>query len=148
MIRAGEIPPPFTLTALDGTPRSLTSLLGGQGVALCFFKISCPTCQFALPYLGRAAASGARIVAVSQDNPELTQLFEQKFHSSLDYLLDRAQDGYPVSNAFGIEYVPTTFVLSPQGRVLEVIHGFDKEAFESLGVVFTEADRVPLHKPG
>ena len=54
-IVAGHVAPGFTLKSLDGKEYELTKLLEKGPVVAAFFKISCPVCQFTLPYLQRLA---------------------------------------------------------------------------------------------
>jgi len=45
--------PDFSLPLLQGGSFSLHDALKGGPVLLAFFKISCPVCQFAFPYIER-----------------------------------------------------------------------------------------------
>jgi peroxiredoxin len=148
MIRAGDKSPTFSLTVIDGHPLHSQDLLGPKPLVLAFFKVSCPTCQFGLPFLTRADLSQFRLLAVSQDSISHTNQFAERFSAPLHYVLDRAEENYPASNAFGITHVPTIFVINEQGRVETVIEGFDKSAFEDLGVTFEDSEKIPNYKPG
>lgn len=142
MRRAGERAPAVNLW--DGEGRAKT--LEGP-YTLVFFKVSCPTCQLTLPFLTRVGAE-AGLVVVSQDSPEATAHFAEKFGAALPYWYDRAEEEYPASNAFGITSVPSCFVVDAAGRIEEAVEGFDKGFLEELGVVFGEAEKVPQFKPG
>lgn len=108
-----------------------------------FFKVTCPTCKFGMPFLNRATH---RVIGVSQDDEAATAKFAEQFWVKIEMVFDRVEDGYPLSNRFGVEYVLTLFVIDEAGRLSERIEGFDKEGFEELGLVFVED--VPVHKPG
>jgi peroxiredoxin len=110
---------------------------------LAFFKVTCPTCKFAMPFLNR---SSLRVIGVSQDDEAATAKFAEQFGMDVEVMFDRAEDGYPLSNRFGVEYVPTLFVIDEAGQVSRKIECFDKEGFEDLGVEFVED--VPVYKPG
>lgn len=110
---------------------------------LAFFKVTCPTCKFAMPFLNRVKH---RVIGVSQDDEAATTKFAEQFDVKIEMAYDRAEEGYPLSTQFGIEYVPTLFVIDETGRVSRKIECFDKEGFEDLGVEFTE--EVPVYKPG
>jgi len=120
-------------------------------VLLAFFKIACPTCQMTFPFLQRLAdRGGPRIVGVSQDDAEDTAEFKKAFGVRFETVLD---PGYPVSNAYGLEYVPTLLLVEPDGRISWKIEAFVKAELEELagrfGVTLFEAgDRVPNFKPG
>lgn len=120
-------------------------------VLLAFFKINCPTCQLTFPYLQRLAdRGGPRIVGVSQDDAEDTAEFKAAFGVRFETVLDT---GYPVSRAYGLEYVPSLFLVEPDGRISWRSEAFAKADLEELagrwGVrIFDAADRVPNYKPG
>ncbi|HXJ42691.1 MAG TPA: redoxin domain-containing protein, partial [Bryobacteraceae bacterium] len=76
---AGQRAPDFRLAGLDNGEHTLVELLKGGPVFLAFFKVSCPTCQYTLPFLERmyrGLGEGApRMFTVSQDDPEATREF-------------------------------------------------------------------------
>src|SRR5579871_1233513 len=129
----------------------------GMGpVLLAFFKISCPTCQLALPFLQRisdgAAGTGPRIVAVSQDDQTGTDQFRRRFAISLETVLDPAP-AYHASRMYAISSVPSLFLVESDGRVSLASAGFSREDFESLGgrfgvEVFKPGENVPFFRPG
>ncbi len=52
-LEPGTTAPDFTLPAMDGKQFSLREALARGPVLAAFFKISCPTCQYAFPFLQR-----------------------------------------------------------------------------------------------
>ena len=52
-LERGTTAPDFNLQAMDGKQFSLREALARGPVLAAFFKISCPTCQYALPFLQR-----------------------------------------------------------------------------------------------
>ncbi len=79
-IAVGQVAPGFTLKSLDGKEYSLGKLLEKGPVVAVFFKISCPVCQFTLPYLQRLAqryaGDSATVIAISQDDVRGTKEFK------------------------------------------------------------------------
>ena len=62
-LERGTTAPDFTLPAMDGKQFSLREALARRPVLAAFFKISCPTCQYALPFLQRIyKAHGSKAV--------------------------------------------------------------------------------------
>lgn len=112
---------------------------------LVFYKVTCPTCKLALPFLHRIDRP---VLGVSQDNAAATAKFERSFEVRIPSILDPVEDGYKLSNEYGIVYVPTLFVFDGNGKVAERIEGFDKDALERLGVEFSESEMVPEYQPG
>jgi peroxiredoxin len=136
-----------------GARRTLASLLAAGPVLLAFFKVSCPTCQLTLPFLGRLAAGNLQVVPVSQDTPAATRRFAQEFGLAIPTLFDREEDGYPTSNAFGITNVPSLFLVEPDRRIAWDLVGFHRKQLELLAgrsgqPIFYAGEMVPEWKAG
>ena len=153
---AGSRAPSFQLKDLAGNERTLGELLAGGPVLLAFYKVSCPVCQFTLPFLERllqGAGGSVQFVAVSQDDVGASRAFNREYGISFPTLLDESRTGYPVSNAFGISQVPTSFLIEKDGTVGWVLDGFSKSEFEALGrragaTPFQPGEYVPEWKAG
>ena len=100
----GQVAPDFSLPAMDGKSFSLKQALTEGPVVAAFFKISCPVCQYALPFLQRiyqnSGSKGATIVGISQDNRRHTNAFMKEFGITFPVLVEDSTS-YPVSNAYG-----------------------------------------------
>jgi peroxiredoxin len=116
-LEAGVQAPHFDL---DGSRFSLQSALKRGPVLAIFFKISCPVCQFALPYFERIyKAYGAGIVSIigiSQNDKQETGEFMRRYGISFPVLLDDTKS-FRVSNDYGLSNVPTAFWISPEGEI-------------------------------
>ena len=137
MLGEGAEAPDFQLRDLSGNPRSRSKISDGKPVLLAFFKVSCPTCQYTFPFLERIYRGRANpdigMYAISQDDAESTREFDREFGITLPTLLDREEDGYPASNAYGLSLVPSLFLVEPDGRISLALAGFDKKGMEALG---------------
>lgn len=147
MLTEGSTAPDFTLQNW-----SLSEALATGPVLLVFFKISCPTCQFTLPFLQRFVDSGLQVVAISQDDQSGTLQFLGRFSLTLPTLLDKAWD-FAVSSAFKITHVPSLFLVEPDGRISIAVEGFSKASLEELGSRFgvvpvRTGESVPALRPG
>ena len=120
------------------------SLREAGPVLLVFFKISCPVCQFTLPYLNRIHPE-RKVWGVSQNSARDTRDFIEHFGLEYPVLLD-PEDTFPASNAFGITNVPTMFLYA-DGRIEQVIEGWRKQDMDALGAL-REGDNVPAWKAG
>jgi peroxiredoxin len=138
---------------LDGKTQSLASLLQRGPVVLAFFKISCPVCQFAFPFVQRiaerVAGKNVSVVGISQDDARDTKEFNQEYGVTFPTLID--SKGYPVSNAYGLTNVPTIFLITPDGKVKVECMGFDKAALERIVAELSQHEKVsaaaPLFRP-
>jgi peroxiredoxin len=124
--------PQFSLPDDKGEVHSLTEGLAKGPLLLVFFKVSCPTCQYALPFFERLhkrlAGAAVNIWAVSQDSLDHTNAFGREFGiETLPVLFDPEEEGYPVSNVYGITNVPTAFLVEPDGRIAVTSVGWSKD---------------------
>jgi peroxiredoxin len=162
-IVAGNVAPVFSLKALDNKPYSLSTLIERGPVVAAFFKISCPVCQFTFPFLERLhkryGTEGATFLGISQDEARSTAKFAREYGVTFPLLIDD-ENGYVVSNAYGLTSVPTAFLIETDGTVQVSCMGFDKAALEqiaatlaerrkiSLAPLFRPEEVVPANKPG
>ena len=103
---------------------------------LAFFKVSCPTCQYAFPFLERLhkayGENGVSLFGISQNNAKDTAAFNKEFGITFPTLLDDT-DSYPVSNAYGLTNVPTIFWIAQDGEIEVSSVGWVKADFEEIG---------------
>lgn len=152
-IAPGATAPDFSLKQLDGQSFSLTSTAGSVPVVAAFFKISCPTCQYAFPFLERIhksyPADKVRVVGVSQDDASATKDFVRQFGVTFPVVLD--DKGYPASNAYGLVNVPSIFSIAKSGKVEYSSIGWVKSEMEELNRQVAAAAGLPpaqIFKPG
>lgn len=155
-LTTGQRAPDFRLRDLAGGEKLLGELLKSGPVFLAFFKVSCPTCQFTLPFLERVyqGVNGrAQMFAVSQDDDEATREFHREFGITMPTLLDSPRHGYPASNAYGLAHVPSMFLVEQDGTISWSLVGFHRKDLETLGQKlgvnpFKPGERVPEMKSG
>jgi peroxiredoxin len=141
-LAAGAKAPEFELRAMDGRRFVLREELGRGPMVLAFFKVSCPTCQYAFPFLERLERAyghkGVRIIGVSQNDPKQTAAFTKEFGVTFPVLLDDTET-YPVSNAYGLTNVPTIFWITQDGKIEVSSVGWVKVDFMDISQRMAEA---------
>src|SRR5579863_5640544 len=134
-LTAGTKAPDFELTATDGKRFALQEELGRGPVVLAFFKVSCPTCQYAFPFLERLhkayGQNKVKLLGVSQNPAKETVAFASEFGITFPILLDEIGK-YPASNAYGLTNVPTIFWIAQDGEIEVSSVGFVKVDFEEI----------------
>jgi peroxiredoxin len=150
----GTKAPEFNLKTLDGKPFSLSDELAHGPVVLVFFKVSCPTCQYALPFYERLYKAyghhGVALVGISQNDAKETAAFNKEFGVTFPVLLDDPRS-YPVSNAYGLTNVPTIFWIAQDGEIEVSSVGWLKADFEEINRRMSETGKIapaPMFKPG
>jgi peroxiredoxin len=153
-LSAGAKGPEFELKTMDGKRFPLRDELASGPLVLAFFKVSCPTCQYAFPFLERLQQAygnkGVRIIGVSQNDAPQTASFTKEFGVTFPVLLDDA-DKYPVSNAYGLTNVPSIFWIAQDGEIELSSVGWMKADFEAISRKMAEsANTAPavVFKPG
>jgi len=144
-LTAGTKAPDFELKAMDGRSFVLSEELAHGPIVLAFFKVSCPVCQYAFPFLQRLERAyghaTARIIGVSQNDPKQTEAFAKDFGVTFPVLLDNT-DSYPVSNAYGLTNVPTVFWIGGDGEIEISSVGWVKADFEEVSRKTAEARNI------
>jgi peroxiredoxin len=157
MLRSGQRAPEFKLPDTHGRSWTLSEITSRAPALLGFFKISCPVCQFAYPYIERifraVGQDRLQIFGISQDDAAATSKFIRQFHLSFPVLLDSSAAGYAASNAFGISSVPSLFVIERDGFISLASQGWVKRDIEEIGRkvavgVFKQDEVVPEWKAG
>jgi peroxiredoxin len=161
-VAVGKSAPPFELSSAEGEAFSLQNLLAQGPVVTAFFKVSCPTCQYTFAFLERLyrqlGPHGVGMAGISQDNARDSQRFAKQFGVTFPLLID--PEPYTISRKYGVEHVPTLFLIAPDSQVEISGDGFSKADLlaiqKSLArhlsvappALFQPGEKVPEYKPG
>ena len=150
---AGNMAPAFSLKGVDGKEYSLNNLMERGPVVAAFFKISCPVCQFTFPFIERLykryGGDGVTFLGISQDDARATAKFVKEYGVTFPMVIDD-EDGYVVSNAYGLTNVPTIFLINTDASIKVSSNGFDKKDLETIAAELAERKRIaraPLFRP-
>ena len=154
-LQAGVAAPEIKLPQLGGNEFVLSQARKRGPVVAAFFKVNCPVCQLAFPYLERihkaySSAGKVTVAGISQNDARDTQDFNRQYGITFPALLDDPRK-YPASNAYGLTNVPSIFLVSPDGEVEFSIVGWSKPDMEELNRRLAECSGVKpatLFKPG
>jgi peroxiredoxin len=153
-LTAGKAAPSFTLSTPDGKSFNLKDVLTRGPVILVFFKVSCPTCQYAMPFYERLFKTyknrPVMLVGISQNDAKDTTAFAREFGITFPLLLDDTRS-YPVSNAYGLTNVPTIFWIDRDGEIQASSVGWSKPDFEQINRRMAEVGHIPpslIFQPG
>jgi len=113
--------PESKLTLIDGSSVNLSDLRG-KTVVVNFWATTCVGCRREVPHLvelrQKYGSRGLEVigVAMSYDPPDQVDEFVKRFSVTYPIGIDK---GDAVAEAFGdVRLVPTTFVLSPEGKIV------------------------------
>jgi peroxiredoxin len=133
---------------------ALSDLTREAPILVAFFKVSCPTCQYTLPYLQRFTnANALRVIGISQDDAAATRRFCETYDITFPILLDVSSTKYEVSNAYRIRTVPSLFLIEPDGSLTKTSTGFSRNDLEEIGSrfgfhPFRIEEQIPEYRPG
>ncbi|WP_088102280.1 thiol-disulfide oxidoreductase ResA [Halalkalibacter urbisdiaboli] len=122
--KAGNDSVNFVLHDLEGERLELDELKG-KGVFLNFWGTYCRPCEKEMPVMENLyqeyKEKGVEIVAVNVSEPELTvERFVSRYKLSFPVAIDK---GMKVSDAYGINPLPTTILIDEQGTIVHVHQG-------------------------
>jgi len=133
-LTAGTKAPALTLADTSGRQRSLSDALKMGPVLLAFYKVSCPVCQFAFPFLERIhqqikGRDDVQLWGIAQDEADDAEQFARQYGCTFPMLTD--VEPYTVSNEYGLTTVPTLFLVQPDGQIQLTSVGFVKKEIEA-----------------
>jgi peroxiredoxin len=154
-LNPGTDAPDITLTTANDKTFVLSEALNRGPVVLAFFKVSCPVCQFAFPYLERIyqahKTEPVTFVGISQDDLKSTESFMKQFGITFPVLLDDPKR-YRASKDYGLTNVPTIFLISPDGKVEVSSVGWSRADIEDLNsrlaMKSPDQNLISIFKPG
>lgn len=172
ILKPGDRAPDFELPVFstpDGEPGHdretawrLSERLARGPVFLVFAKESCPTCEYGLPLMDRIGArfkSGAFSAAfVAQETALAASRMARDWELKTTLLID--SDPHPVSERFGLIFVPSGFWINQRGVVENVFESFQREELKTIyrkaaaavgltpAPLFGPEEFVPPFRPG
>lgn len=145
-LTSGTTAPDFALPSMSGGQFQLQSALEKGPVLASFFKISCPVCQYAFPFVDRLYRSykgRVTVVGISQNPSKDTAAFIKEFGVTFPVLLDDTST-YPVSNAFGLTNVPSLFWIASDGKIEVSSVGWSRKDMETINRLAAESGSQSL----
>jgi peroxiredoxin len=123
-VTEGDQAPNFVLQDMDGNKHQLSDY-EGQGVFLNFWGTWCKPCEKEMPYMEKQYSKykdqGVQILAVNVGESDfLINKFVSEHGLTFPILVDEEKD---VQHAYGIDPLPTTILINPEGKVEKVITG-------------------------
>jgi len=150
----GKTAPDFTLPDMQGGQFSLREALARGPVVTAFFKVSCPVCQYAFPFLDRIyrvhGGENITFVGISQNEKKDTAAFAKTYGVTFPVLLDDTNK-FPVSNAYGLTNVPTIFWIGKDGQIEVSSVGWSRQDIEQINRIAGDTNgtgAVPVFRSG
>jgi peroxiredoxin len=128
-VKKGDKAPNFLLQTLNDESIKLSSLKG-EGILLNFWATYCPPCEKEMPHLEsqfqKTKGQGVHILAVNVGENKLNvENFVNEYNLNFPILHDKLGE---VTDAYGVGALPVTYLIDPQGVVIDIIPGGMTEA--------------------
>ena len=126
----GQTAPDFTLQSLEGKPVRLSDFRG-KAVLLNFWATWCQPCKIEMPWFvdlqKQYGDQGLQVVGIAMDDASEKDIADFAKDLGVNYPILIGKDS--VSDAFGgVPYLPTTFYIGRDGRVVDKVFGLKGKA--------------------
>ena len=139
----------FALKTIDGNTIHLSDFKG-KAVLLNFWETECEPCKIETPWLvefqKQYGPQGLQILGVSMDNSTISDVVTFAKDMAIDYpiLVGKEAETDAVANAYGgIAFLPQTFVISRDGKVVGRILGLESRS-EIENAIKTALSQSPV----
>ncbi|WP_374723446.1 thiol-disulfide oxidoreductase ResA [Calidifontibacillus erzurumensis] len=124
IVGIGDQAPNFVLTDLNGNEVEFADYRG-KGVFLNFWGTWCKPCEREMPYMENQynvyKDQGVEILAVNVGEPELSvKNFVERKGLTFPVVIDKDLE---VLEAYGVNPLPTTFLVDKEGKIIDIITG-------------------------
>ncbi len=133
-IEIGEAAPQFTLANFKNAQATSLKQYAGKVVYLDFWASWCAPCRTSFPLLNKLheklKAQGVEVVAINLDDDKANA---EKFLKEIPVSFTVLQDvGGSWSDKYGVESMPTSYILDKQGMVQMVHRGFASDDIKEI----------------
>lgn len=124
ILKVGDNAPDFALVDMNGEKHQLSEYKG-QGVFLNFWGTWCKPCEREFPIIDKQyqtyKSKGVEVLAVNIAEPELSvQKYIDRKELTFPVLIDHTKS---VMRTYNIDPLPTTILISPEGKIEKIITG-------------------------
>ena len=119
LLKPGAAAPEFTLNDIDGNTVSM-SQFRGKTVVLVFWASWCPDCRAEVPALKelQAKANPAKVVFVSISSDRTVEAWKKYVAENEMGGVQLYRDKSKVSEDYHVKWIPSQYVIGPDGKVV------------------------------
>jgi len=154
--KKGSVAPDFELKSLDGKQVKLSDFRG-KAVVLNFWATWCAPCKIEMPWFvdlqKQYSSQGLQVIGVAMDDSGEQTIAKFAKEMGVNYLVLIGKEA--VGDAYGgVEFLPTTFFIDRQGKVVDRVFGLvghseiEEDVKKSLGTASSaQANAAPASTP-
>lgn len=125
VVSKGSTAPNFALTELNSEEKFTLSEQKGKGVIVNFWGTWCEPCKREMPFMNelyqKYKDQGIELFALNADESEFSvKKFVSDYKLTFPIAIDKDQE---ILNIYGVNPLPTTFFVSPDGKVKRIVTG-------------------------
>ena len=138
----GDDAPAFVLTDIDRNYMFSKKIYGSGWLLIDFYATWCENCNEELPHVEELYADfaddGFQVLLMATDNEglDVVKPFFAKRPTTLTILIDKYQKAV---DAFGVEALPTMFLIDPEGKIVLKTVGYHEEDLVLLRNILSDA---------
>ncbi|MDC7226391.1 MAG: TlpA disulfide reductase family protein [Spirochaetales bacterium] len=140
-VEQGDDAPAFVLTDTERNYNFSKKMYGNEWILIDFYATWCENCNAELPYVEELYAEfkdiGFNVLLMATDSEGLDVVvpFFKQNPTTVKILIDKYQKA---SGAFGVEALPTMFLVDKNGKIAFKTVGFHEEDIESLRQILSD----------
>lgn len=147
-LKAGDVPPPYVGSTLEGREVQLTDH-AGKAVIVSYWATWCPFCIKELDMLNRVqkvAPDRVQVIAVNTETKEVFQKVAEAL-KPLSVQLLHDPDG-KAQASYGIKNIPYMVIVGKDGRIDSLHTGYSEKELDDILVAINRAIAAAPTKPG
>src|SRR3984893_12883299 len=131
VVKQGEQLPALALNYLGKQPE-----LSGKPLLVEFWATWCPPCRKSIPHLNeiyaKYKAQGLQVIGITDENEAIVEKFQKQIPMDYDVAINTPQT---VSHQFGIQAIPTAFLVDKSGKIVWTGHPMELSETEIQSVL-------------
>ena len=141
-VEQGDDAPAFVLTDIDRNYTFSKKIYGTQWLLIDFYATWCENCNAELPHVEELYAEfsdkgfNVMLMATDAEGLDIVVPFFKQNPTTVNILIDKYQKA---SEAFGVEALPTMFLVDLNGKIAFKTVGFHEEDIDLLRKVLSDA---------
>ena len=141
-VKTGDAMPAFTIVSDDGKQIS-SAEFNGQVLLVTMFATWCPPCQLKLAEIQQSLwpkfkdVKGFTLLVIGREHSD-AELIEYNKTKGFTFTLYPDKDR-KIFDLFAVQYIPRTYLINKDGKIIFMTTGFNPEEFQQLGTMIERA---------
>ena len=134
LVHAGDVPPPYLGTNLEGDD-VLTTQFAGKVLVVTFWASWCGPCRAELPRLEAiqkvAGKDKLQVVTINIEEREIYRKLARALSAKMGLSMDH-DTGKKASESYGVHGIPHMVLIGRDGKVIAMHRGYDEDSLDNI----------------